>query len=91
MQKCKYFANYDSQLRITLPKCVAISQKLRIAFRFLNPAVYLKTNVSCMDKINLSICTQNILTYFYKTMHAYTYNMYFQFTFLPAYTQVSIV
>ena len=30
--------NNDSQLRITLPKCVAISQKLRITFHFLNPA-----------------------------------------------------
>ena len=41
MQKCKYVAKNDSQLQMTLPKCVAISQKLQISFRFLNPALYI--------------------------------------------------
>ena len=41
IQKCQQVANNDLQLRITLSKCVAISQKLQITFCILNPALYL--------------------------------------------------
>ena len=45
MQKCDYIANYDSQLQITLPKCGAISQKLRITFLNLHSMYILYTYI----------------------------------------------
>ena len=54
MQKSEYVANNDSQLRITLPKYIAISQKLRITFCFLNSTLGIIKIYSAI-KINIII------------------------------------
>ena len=65
-QKCEYVANYDSQLRITLPKCIAISQKMRTTYCFLNPALYI---------ICIYICIYiSIYIYTYICIYKYMYN-----------------
>ena len=75
MQKCEYVANYDSQLRITLPKCVSISQKLRITFRFLNLA-YIHTHTHTHTHTYIYIY-KYIYSHIYIYIHIYIHtNMY---------------
>ena len=58
MQKCEQIANNDSQLRITLPKCVAIVTRLPKngeSLPLLNPALHTHIHTHVHTYIHVSI------------------------------------
>ena len=83
-QKCEYVANNDLQLQIMMRNCeslcisVAILQKFRITFRFLNPTLYIVLrNIRLLyNRLFYKILLCNILCYIkYNIIHVIYYIM----------------